>query len=304
MISVSDFGGCKKYIIDGGELKLELLDFGATVAAINFGGRSMCCGYDDFKGYLHDESCMCAVVGRYANRIGASHFVLDGKEYKVAPNEGKNQLHGGPNAFHRRVWETEIVSDNSVRMHIRSADGDNGFPGNLDMYVTYTVSGAEFTIEFDAETDAATVFSPTSHIYFNLDGGENILNNLLQINSSHYLEVDDELIPTGVLLQTDRDFDFRTEREIARDFDHCFCLDGEYACTVTAGGVRLRIDTDLPGIQLYTGMHLGAPHGKNGGLAIEPQFYPDSPNKPHFPSTVLKPGEKFHKWIKYSFNKI
>ena len=301
MLRKEDFYGYEKYILQSGDLELEASTLGATVTGLWFKGRQTVLGYDSAEAYLKGSAYICAAIGRYANRIGRARFELDGRDYALLANEGQNQLHGGPDSFDKRRWTAES-GENSLRFTLLSPDGDNGFPGNLTAAVTYTLRDNTLRVDFEGESDMDTVFAPTSHMYFNLDGSKNILNSELMINSSRYLEVDSELIPTGRLIPAEGDFDFKTLRPVGRDYDHCFLLDGEQACTMRAGGITMSLKTDFPAVQIYTASALGAPFGAHRGLAIEPEFYPDSPNRPEFPSTVLRKGEKFHKYAEFYFS--
>lgn len=299
MIQHGKFDGYEQYVIASERLRVSVIGLGATVTSLRFEGRELTLGYGSAAEYLHGGGCAGAIVGRYANRIGGARFSIDGREYRLTANENGNQLHGGPEAFHRRVWSAEARGEYALRFMLDSPDGDNGYPGNLTAAVTYSVDGARLRIDFEGESDADTVFGPTTHMYFNLGGGDNILDTVLRINASGWAEVDGELIPTGRVLPAEGDFGFRAPREIGRDFDHCFLLDGQDACTAEAGGVRLELRTDYPALQLYTGAGLAR---KNQGFALEPQFVPDSPNRPEFPSPVLRRGEKFHRFAEYSFS--
>ena len=304
MVSKQEFSANEKYVICSGNLRVEIADLGATVTGIAFRGRPVLLGYETPEEYLTGSAYLGALVGRYANRIAGAAFHLNGKRYALLKNEGENQLHGGPNAFDNRRWQAEVLEENSVRFTLFSPDGDNGFPGNLTASVTYTVSGGTLRLDFEGDSDADTVFAPTSHMYFNLDGAENILDTRMRINCSGYLEVGEGLIPTGRICPPEGEFDFSVLRPFGRNYDHCFPLRGEDACTARAGDIELRIKTDFPAIQLYTGGGLGAPFGPSRGFAIEPEFYPDSPNHPEFPSPVLRAGEHFHRYVEYSFRTV
>ena len=299
-----NFFGYDAYTFGSSELQVCVITLGATVYSIKYKGRETVLNYPDAQSYLDGTAFINAAIGRYGNRIGDAKFSLNGKEYQLVANEGKNQLHGGPMSYDKRVWQAEVLGDNSVRMSIFSPDGDNGFPGNLTAGVTYSVEGSTLRMDFDGISDADTVYAPTSHLYFNLDNSDNVLEHKLWVNSSGWLEVDEGLIPTGTVLPTEGDFDFSSLRTIGVNFDHCFTLNGEHACTAQAGGIRMDMYTDFPAMQLYTGSAMGAPHGVNGGLAIEPESYPDSPNKPQFPTTTLKAGEKFLKYARFVFSEV
>ena len=177
MVSKQEFSANEKYVICSGNLRVEIADLGATVTGIAFRGRPVLLGYETPEEYLTGSAYLGALVGRYANRIAGAAFHLNGKRYALLKNEGENQLHGGPNAFDKRRWQAEILEENSVRFTLFSPDGDNGFPGNLTASVTYTVSGGTLRLDFEGDSDADTVFAPTSHMYFNLDGAENIAHS-------------------------------------------------------------------------------------------------------------------------------
>lgn len=304
MISRERFDGYEQYVISSEDLRVSVMALGATVTSLRFGERELALGYGAAADYLRGKSYIGAIVGRYANRIGGARFSIGGREYRLTANENGNQLHGGPEAFDRRVWRAEARGENAVRFMLDSPDGENGYPGNLRAAVTYAVEGARLRLDFEGESDADTVFGPTSHMYFNLAGGGSVLDTALRINASGWAEADAELIPTGRILPAEGDFDFRAPRPVGRDYDHCFLLDGPDACVAEAGGVRLALRTDYPALQLYTGSALSGAHRKNQGFAIEPEFVPDSPNRPDFPSPVLRRGEAFHKFAEYTFSSL
>ena len=304
MVIKRDFCGEEEYLIDSGTLQVSVMALGATVTGIMLEGRQILLQYGTAREYLEGSAYIGALVGRYANRIGGAAFDLNGIHYSLTKNEGGNQLHGGPNAFDRRHWQADILGENSVRFTLFSPNGDNGFPGNLRAAVTYSVSGGTLRLDFEGESDADTLFAPTTHMYFNLDGADSILDTVFQMDCDRYLELGEGRIPTGRICPAEGRFDFSSPRPLGGDFDHCFVLRGEDACTARAGDVTMSVRTDYPAIQLYTGGGLGAPFGKNRGFAVEPEFYPDSPNHPEFPSPVLRAGEHFHKYVEYSFRTI
>lgn len=306
MINIFDFDGVKGYELDNGIIKLKLIELGATVYSLEFSGRNIVLNYDNVQAYMESGACLGAIVGRYANRIGGAKFAVDGAEYSLNVNNGKNTLHGGNEnlPLHKRIWQGETIGENSVAFSILSPDGDNGFPGNNEIKVVYTLSENGFSIEISGTTDKTTAFGPTTHTYFNLTGEDTILNTKVWINADGYVEPDNELIPTGRILPAEGYFDFSTLREIGGSYDHCFVLSSEKAMTAEAGNIRMTIETDFPGIQLYTGDFLDMGIVKNAGFAAEPEFFPDSPNHPEFPFEFLKPGEKMTKHISYIFEKI
>lgn len=299
----SDFFGYDAYTIGNDRLEATVISLGATVKSLRFMGRELVLGFPDAQGYLDDTAYICAAIGRVANRIGGARFTLNGTEYVLPANIGSDMLHGGPNSYDKRRWTAEVISDASVRFTLVSPDGDNGFPGTLTASVTYTVEGDALRLDFGGLCDKDTVYAPTSHLYFNFDG-QNVLNYNMQINASGWLETSPALIPTGRVMPAADECDFSSMRRIGQEYDHCFVLADEDACAVEAAGVRMTLKTDFPAIQVYTSGTMGAPHGKNAGLAIEPELYPDSPNHPEFPTAVLRAGEEFHRYAEFSFSAI
>jgi len=305
MVTIGNFGEYREYTVSSDKITLKVFELGATAHSLIFDGREMIISHKDVQDYKIGSGNISVIVGRYANRIGGAKFTLNGHEYKLTANERGNTLHGGDEntIWSRRVWKGEIVGENAVKFTLFSPDGDNGFPGNMLASVTYSVEDDRVKLLFEGESDADTVFAPTSNMYFNLDGRKNMLTAEICINSSRWLEVGDNLVPTGKLADADGEYDFRNGRVISRDFDNAFALDGEHACSLTCSDTQMDIYTDFPAIHMYCGGGLPADVGKNSGIALEPEFYPDSPNKPQFPSTVLKKGEKFCRYAMYIFSK-
>ncbi len=298
-------------------MKISLCDLGATVQSLCVPDRDggicdIVLGYDTPNEYLQNDGYLGAFVGRYANRIAGASFNLNGKGYTLTANEGKNILHGGVGLSQKRFTAHE--EKNGVRFEIFSPDGEDGFPGNVSLSVTYTLTDEnELLMEYEAQSDADTVLNLTNHAYFNLKGSGDILSHELMINARHYLPVDEQLIPTGEIRSVEGTvFDFTRQRPIRHGFyDHCFCLDGE-PCAVLyepESGRRMTVKTDLPGVQLYCSGGLGSRRGKAGaeyaqysGLCLETQLYPDSPNRPEFPSCILKKGDVFKSTTVYKFD--
>lgn len=297
------YGEYEKYTFGSDILRVSVITLGATVESLEYKGRETVLRYDDAQGYENGTAYICAIIGRYANRIGGARFTLNGREYILPANEGENQLHGGKPSFESRAWAAEVLSDNSVRFTLHSPAGENGFPGNLTASVTYTVLGDTLRLDFGGVSDADTVYAPTSHMYFALGKGS-ALDYDMRLSASGHLEVDAGLIPTGRVLPCEGDFDFAAPRRIARDFDDAFVLNNTHACTVSHDGICLDVYTDFPALQVYTASAISAPHSKNCGLALEPEAYPDSPNKPHFPSVVLRAGEEYHRYAEYKFSDV
>lgn len=306
MVTKDSFGSYEKYLLASEELELWVATLGATCLSLKYRGRELLIGYRTPEEYASHNTFAGNIVGRFANRIKNASFALNGREYKLAANEKKNQLHGGPAGFHTRRWTAEVTGDAAVRFTYFSPDGENGYPGNLRAAVTYTVDGAKLRIDFEGESDEDTIYSPTTHMIFNLDGSESVLGTQLRLPASSYLETDAELIPTKKRPCV-KDFDFREPRTIGQTYDHCFIIDPDFlpgVAVAEAGGVRMSLRTDFPALQLYTGQYLSVPHHPLQGFALEPEGYPDSPNRPDFPSPVLRKEAHYHKYAEYLFETV
>lgn len=305
MVTTFDFDGYKGFVLDNGIIKLEVIELGASVRALEFAGRNIALGFDSAEKYLSSGSYIGAIVGRYANRIGGAKYSMNGTEYKLAANEGENILHGGDEGLplSKRRWKGEILTGDAVRFTVLSPDGDNGFPGNNEISATYVLENNTYRIDFCGTTDKDTAFGPTTHTYFNLDGAADIRSTGIQIFADRYTEVEADNIPTGRLLPADGKFNFRRMRPIEDSFDHCFVLNGRKAFMAEAGGIRMSMATDYPGLQLYTGDFLDGAFAPCAGFAVEPQFLPDSPNRPEFRFEFLKAGETMKKHVVYTFTK-
>ncbi|MGW0610002.1 aldose epimerase family protein [Streptomyces sp. NPDC002788] len=272
---------------------------------------SVVLGFPDLDGYLaHPEPYLGALVGRYANRIAGGRFALDGRMYTLEPNNGPNSLHGGGCGFDKRVWDAAPV-EHGVRLSRLSPHGEEGFPGRLEVSATYTLqeSGA-LRIAYEAVADAPTVVNLTNHSYFNLAGSGEAGGHELRLAASRYTPVDADLIPTGSLDEVaGTRFDFREARKIGSGYDHNFVFDKGVTATAVevaelrdpASGRVMTVATTEPGLQLYTAEHLGEPFAPGDGIALETQHFPDSPNRPEFPTTVLRPGEVYRSETVYGF---
>ena len=300
MITCRSWGGYTLYTLENELIHAEISDLGATIVSLKYQDKERVIGHATPEEYLNLGGCLGATIGRYANRIGGAAFTLNGVEYKLTANEGKNQLHGGNcSYYHKRPWKGEVDGE-TLRFTLISPDGDNGFPGTLTAVVSYRLLADGLRVDYEAETDADTHFAPTNHSYFDLSGKADCLQAQFQLNADEYLAIDAEKIPTAVASVEGTRFDFRAMRPVGEDYDHCCILStGEPACTLRDGDATMRIVTDFPAIQVYTGSGLNGDHPKNAALALEPEFYPDSPNHPEYPSTLLRPGEHFHKYIEY-----
>ncbi len=291
-------------------------------------------GYSDPDSYRSDAPCAGKIIGRFANRIGGASFRLDGCLYPLTKNDGRNSLHGGPAGFQNRVWTVVAEDADSVTMEYVSADGEEGFPGELRVRAVYEwTEGNSLVLSLQAVTDRPTVINLTNHVYFNLDGHDSGsgLGQLLEIPASCFVVIDDEFIPTGEIAAVSGDvMDFRRARTLSsgmaadgsvllspRGYNHFFILDDRSRNLRTAAvlrgavsGRKLEVLTTHCGVQLYTGGWLaGCPLGKEGavygdyaGVALECQAYPDAPNHPEFPPATLMPGEEYNQTIVFRFS--
>ncbi|MBN1782456.1 galactose mutarotase [bacterium] len=304
----------------------RVTSYGATLVSLEMPDRqgyigNVILGYPDLAGYLADQSFIGSTVGRYANRIANGQFELHGKRYHLSKNNGPNHLHGGPTGFFARVWNAEPVETSGsagVRFTYFSVDGEEGYPGNLNVTVTYSLNNDnELKIDYEATTDQATPVNLTNHAYWNLAGGGTVRDHRLILYASRYLPVDETAIPTGEIASViDTPMDFTAMKPVGRDldavpggYDHCYILnDFEGLLTPAAiveesvSGRRMEILTTKPGIQFYSGNFLGDPFVKHGALCLETQFFPDSPNQPGFPSCILLPGESYRHTTVHKFS--
>jgi aldose 1-epimerase len=325
-------------LTNGRGIKVRLIDYGATLISFETpdkAGKSanITLGFPMLAGYLERHPYFGSTVGRYANRIAGGKFKLDGKEYSLATNNGPNHLHGGLKGFDGVLWKSQQLTggDPAVRFTYTSPDGEEGYPGRLDVAVTYTLThNNELRIDYEATTDKPTVVNLTNHAYWNLAGAGsgNILKHELTLAADQYLPIDDTSIPTGKPADVKgTPFDFTTPHAIGeridelkkdphktKGYDHCFVLRGqqgklELAAKVKdpASGRVMEIFTTEPGVQLYCGNFLGGGASEGGykqhdALCLETQHYPDSPNQPSFPSTVLRPGQTLRSTTVHKFS--
>ena len=328
------------YSLSDGAYEARIATYGGIVVSLKAPDRSgnsadVVLGFDDLGGYVNNfngssTAFFGAIIGRYANRIGHGTFSLDGKKYSLPLNDGANSLHGGPHGFNNVVWKAKQIED-GVELSYLSKDGEAGYPGNLSAVVRYTLVKGELRIEYSATTDKDTVVNLTNHSYFNLAGRGDILNHQLTLHASRFTPVDAGLIPTGELKPVDSTpFDFRKATAIGarinaddeqihrgHGYDHNWVLDSGKGKLAEAAelydpgtGRVLKILTDQPGIQFYSGNFLnGSIKGKGGkpddlhaALCLETQHFPDSPNHSDFPTTELKAGEHYHTVTVFSFS--
>jgi len=328
----------KLYILKNNNAYAAITNYGARLVSLvvpskNGNSTDVVLGYDSVKSYWKaGEPVFGATIGRYANRLGKGMFSVDGKAYQVDTYTGANILHGGRTGFHRKVWDAKQINDHTLELNFFSPDGDGGFPGNLAVKVIYTLTDKNaLTIGYSATTDKSTIVNFTNHSYFNLngEGSETINNHVLSINADSYTEVDSTLLPTGAILPvTGTPLDFTKPTKIGlrinddqlkrmKGYDHNYVLAKEkgrgLAATVTSPltGIVMQVFTEEPGMQLYTANHLSGKdkdgkgkksYGAHSAFCLETQHFPDSPNQPGFPTTLLEAGETFKTSTVYQFS--
>jgi aldose 1-epimerase len=320
------------FLSNPGGVSIAVSDLGGTITRILAPDRegrlaNICLGFDDLSRYLDESPYFGALIGRYGNRIAHGSFSLDGTTYALECNNGPNHLHGGVTGFDKRVWDVE-QDGNRLTLRLSSEDGDQGYPGKLDVTVVYTLTPDNaLDLSFDAVTDRPTPVNLTQHCYFNLAGGGDILGHELLINADRYIPIDGTSIPTGELARVDNTpFDFRTPQAIGKrigtpdqqlanglGYDHSFAVNGtgmRLAARVREprSGRVLELYTEEPGVQFYSGNFLdgslenaGWRYVHRGGFCLEPQHFPDSPNQPQFPSVILRPGERYQTRSRFRF---
>ncbi|MGW3492185.1 aldose epimerase family protein [Streptomyces sp. NPDC001020] len=314
--ALSDGTPVHRWTLGRGGVRVRVLSYGGIVQSVEVPDRDgrpadVVLGFPDLDGYVGNPGpYLGALVGRYANRIAGARFTLDGRTYALEPNNGPNSLHGGERGFDKRVWAVEPV-EHGVRLSRVSPHGEEGFPGRLEVSATYTLDAdGTLRIAYEATTDAPTVVNLTHHAYWNLAGSGNAGRHELRIAASRFTPVDTTLVPTGALDGVDGTrFDFRTARKVGSGYDHNFVLDKGVTGTPEevaelydpASGRLLTVATTEPGLQLYTADHLDVPFAPGAGIALETQHFPDSPNRPEFPSTCLRPGEVYRSETVYGF---
>ncbi|WNM34894.1 aldose epimerase family protein [Streptomyces sp. Li-HN-5-11] len=315
--TLSDGTEVHRWTLERAGVRVRVLSYGGIVQSVEVPDRDgrttdVVLGFPGLEGYLaHPEPYLGALIGRYANRIAGGRFPLDGRTYALEQNNPPNSLHGGDRGFDKRVWEATPV-DHGVRLARVSPHGEEGFPGRLKVAATYWLdeSGA-LHIAYEATTDAPTVVNLTNHTYWNLSGSGHAGGHELRLAASRYTPVDADLIPAGppATVEGTR-FDFRQIRKVGSGYDHNYVLDKGVTDTAEevaemydpASGRVLTVATTEPGLQLYTADHLSAPFAPCDGTALETQHFPDSPNRPDFPSTELRPGEVFCSETVYGFS--
>ncbi len=341
MIQEEDFGTLEDgsevslfTLTNSNDMEVKITNYGGIVTSIripdvNGSLDDVVLGFESLDKYLEGTPYFGAIIGRYGNRIAGGKFSIDGTEYELATNDGNNHLHGGEVGFDKVLWDAEIQDDNSLKLTYLSEDGEEGYPGNLEVSVVYSLTNdSELKIEYEATTDKATPVNLTNHSYFNLSGqpDSTILDHELMLNADQYTPVNDELIPTGELTEVEgTPFDFRNPHEIGAridqvegGYDHNWVLNRSendslfHAATLyhEESGREMKVFTEEPGIQFYSGNFLdgslegpdGTPFVQHAALCLETQHFPNSPNEPDFPSTILEPGETYETTTIYQFS--
>jgi len=333
-----DGDSVKLYTLTNGTATAAITNYGARVVSLLVPDKNgelidVVLGYKDLNAYRDpDDGFYGAVVGRYGNRIAKGQFELEGQSYQLEINNGPNSLHGGTNGFFQKVWEVKHVTDSSLELNYVSPDGDAGYPGTLDATIVYTLTSDNgLEIAYRATTDKTTVVNLTNHSYFNLsgEGDSTILDHLLTIRADGYTPVDETLIPTGEIASVENTpFDFRQPTAIGaridtadaqlvlgKGYDHNFVLKKDPGLQLVATvespktGIVMDILTEEPGLQFYSGNFMdnvqnakgGKTYGYRSAFCLETQHFPDSPNQPGFPSTVLEPNAEYHTRTVYRF---
>ncbi len=323
-----------------GELSCEIITYGGAVRSFTVPDRTgrgvdVVLGFDTLEDYRRQDKYVGAIVGRYANRIGGARFAIDGIDYPLAANNGANHLHGGIVGFDKQVWRVEATGESSVTLGLTSPDGQEGYPGTLEIRARYTLTPKGLVLNFEAESTEDTVCNLTNHTYFNLSGHDSgpVGEQVAQLPGGFYTPTDAGSIPTGEILSVEgTPMDLRRGLPIARridedfpqlrlagGYDHNWVVPGPVGTLRLAGrawspktGVTLEVLTTLPGVQFYTANYLdgcpagkgGARYGKRWGFCMETQFFPDSPNCPHFPSPLLRAGEVFRQTTVYRLGAV
>lgn len=325
------------YTIQNGGLTAKITNLGATLVQLWVPDASgtvqdVVLGYDDAQAYVDNDGFLGATVGRNANRIAGSRFPLDGKICVLTPNEGENNLHSGPHPYNVRLWTLASLEQDSVTLTLESPDGDQGFPGTAHIRVTYRLDGeGGLHICYEGRSDRETVFNMTNHSYFNLAGSGDVLNHTLRLWAKNFTRADENSCPFGTIDPVaGTPMDFTAEKPMGRDidadydqlvwgkgYDHNWCVDGEAGTLRPAAaayspetGIAMDCLTTQPGVQFYTANWLpeglpgkgGRPMFPRAGFCLETQHYPCSPNRPQFPSAILRPGEEYNETTLYRFS--
>lgn len=333
---VSSLGSVELWTLQSSQLQVEVLTLGAVIRSVHCRGKhgqmeDVVLGYDNLEGYVSDKRYMGAVVGRVANRIARGHFVVEGKDYQLDINNGPNALHGGLRGFNKAIWSATAV-EGGVQLSLTSPDGDQGYPGEVQVSVTYSLQGETLTAEYQAQSTKTTPINLTNHSYFNLAGqaAADIYDHEVSISAQSYLPVDDTSIPIGEIRAVEGSpFDLRKPVLIGSrlkevpgpGFDHNFCLSspgdswtGKHAARVChpASGRVLEVSTSQPGVQFYTANFLdgsitgkgGARYRKHSSFCLETQNWPDAVNQASFPDCLLRAGEEYRHITRFTFTTV
>lgn len=316
----------KQYqISDNKGLVVSVIPYGATITSICFNEQELTLNYTKPDDYFNDNFYLGSTVGRFANRIKESKFKLSGKESTLNANQGAHCLHGGKDNFSKRIWEVIEVKPHAIELYLFSKNGDQGFPGNLEVWLKIQVEDNQVSLNYRASTDRNTVVNLTNHCYFNLESPQaSIDNHLLEIVSDSFLSIDKQGIPlTKQQVSNHNAFNFNDTKPIhhallseheqiqqANGLDHCFVLANQaenalvLAAQLLSPETRLKLSlyTTLPGVQVYTGNFLSTPFSPRQGVCLEAQYWPDAPNRKDFPSSELKAGEEYIHEIVYQFS--
>ena len=314
------------YTISAGRLKAVISDLGATIVRLYVDDKDIVLGFDDPKAYVESGTFFGSVVGRNCNRAGDATVQISGVEYPMDKNDnGRNNLHSGFDFFKNRIWNVENIQENRLKLTLHSPHGDQGFPGNADISVTYTLENNAIVMEYEGICDQDTIFNLTNHAYFNLAGHdhpEKAMDQTLSIHAGYFTPADQWSIPTGeIRAVAGSAMDFRSPKPIGRDigqdydalnlqggYDHNFVLAGENCATLSYGDLTMTVTTDCPGIQFYSGNFLKGETGKDGvsychrgGICLETQFWPDATHHALWPQPVTKAGERYYSKTTYQF---
>lgn len=323
----------EKITLRAGGLEAEIITYGGALRALRVpskdgGSTDVVLGYDSVAGYEENDGYLGAIVGRYANRIANARCLIDGRTVALVPSEGPNQLHGGPDGFSSKVFRVESGEEDRVTLGYTSPDGESGFPGKLEVHVTYTLADRTLRIRYEAASDQTTYCNITNHAYFNLNGGGSVLDHTLFLAAEQYTPVGPDSIPIAMARPVaGTPFDFTTAKPLARDigladeqlrntggYDHNYVLAPGQGLRLAArltgdrSGIVMEAWTEKPGVQLYSGNFLSAKGGKLGadygprtGVCLETQFFPDSPNHPEWGDILLRPGARYDYATEYRF---
>jgi len=326
MITKHVFGVCDAGTVDAYTLtntqgtSATILTLGGIIQKLEVNGIDVCLGYDTLEEYVHGQGYFGALIGRVGNRISNAQFSLGGKTYNLCANNGKNNIHGGKVGFDKKVWSAQVCGE-SLQLSCFSPDGEEGFPGNLQVEVTYTLGeDNSLRIDYKAVPDQDTIVNMTNHAYFNLNGGGSILEHTLWLDADAYTASDAANIPTGEIADvTGTPLDFRTPKALgaeisdmpAKCYDHNFCLNGSglrKTAVLKGAALTMEMETTEPGVQIYCDCCKVPKAGKNGStyegycfVCLEAQGYPDAINKPNFPSVVVAAGETYRQSTIYRF---